>query len=881
VQTGTPRPAGDGRTTDATDAGTEHEDLEAGAALGAALRRHRLAAGLTQEALAERASLGPRTVQALEEGEHRPRRETLRRLAGALGLSETERARLAAAAPPAPRRLRGPGALRLVPPVRPAPPAGPEAPPNNLPHQLTSFVGRERELAEVAALLGGRRLLTLTGPGGGGKTRLALRAAAAALEQHPDGVWLAELGGLADPALVLQAVAEAAGVREEPGRPLLATLTDALRPERVLLVLDNCEHLVAACATLADALLRACPGVRVLATSRAPLGAGGEALYPVPPLGLPPAEDGAPGALAPAPAQLAQAEAVRLFADRAADARPGFAVTAENAAAVAQICRRLDGLPLAVELAAARVRTLSVGDLAVLLEDRFRLLTGGGRTAPPRLQTLRAAVDWSHALLAPAEQAVFGQLSVFAGGFSLAAAEAVGADPGDPGDQHDRQSASPAGGGVLEVLLGLADQSLVVAEAQPDGTTRYRLLETLRQYAREALEASGGAEAVRARHAAHFLAIAEAAEVPPFGPEQAAALPLFGPEQAAALPLFGPEQAAALPLFGPEQAAVWRRLGAARDDLRAALAWLLERGHGAEGLRLALALVPFWNEYSRSEGQRWLEELLERSAGAPAALRAGAMAAAGHLAWERGDRAGALALLEAAVALAREQGERRVLAAALGSLGWAVGARGGGDAGRAAALLGEALALRRELGDERGVASALLSLGMVAHFQGEPERAVALVEEGLALSRRVGASAGPVALGLRRLGLLAALQGRPDRAEGLLRQALTLYRDMAPEPASMTAPVGMAACLAVLACVASAQGRARRAARLFGAAERALESLPHVPAPSRHREAYQRAVAAARAALGEAAFAAVRAAGRAMALEDAVDYALADDPDDA
>jgi non-specific serine/threonine protein kinase len=830
------------------DAGAEPEDLEAGAAFGAALRRRRLAAGLTQEALAERAGLGARTVQALEQGENRPRRETLRRLAGALAPPEAQRDRLAAVAPtaPPPRPAPWPGAaLRLVPPVPLAPRPGPEAPRTNLPLHRTSFVGREAELAAVEAALAAHRLVTLTGPAGVGKTRLALRVAADLLAAHPDGVWLAELGGLADPGLVPQAVAVAAGVREERGRPLAATLADALRPRRLLLVLDNCEHLLGACAALADGLLRAGPGVRVLATSRAPLGAGGEALYPVPPLGLPPAGDPAPAGRVRAD----QAEAVRLFAARAAAARPGFAVTAANAAAVAQICRCLDGLPLALELAAARVRGLAVGDLASLLEDRFRLLTGGSRTAPPRHQTLRAAVDWSYALLTAPERALFARLAVFAGGFTLAAAEAMGADPGAPADQH-QQGAGPGGPDVLGLLLGLVDRSLVVAEPLPDGTTRYRLLETLRQYAREALEASGGAAAARARHAEYFLAAAEAAV-----------------------------GAAELPLFGPERAAVGGRLGAERHDLRAALAWLLERGDGAECLRLALALVPFWFEYSQSEGQRWLEELLARSGDAPAALRAGATTAAGHLAWSRGDYDRARALHEAAVALAREQEDRRILAAALDGLGWAIGLGAGGDAGRAAALLGEALELRRELGDGRGVASALSAIGMVAQFRGEPERAVALVWEGLALSRRLGPEAGQIgqiALGLRRLGLLAYLQGQPDRAEGLVRQALAQYRDLAPHPRSI------AVCLVVLACVASAQGRARRAARLFGAAERGPDAyLRQVIPSSRYRDAYDRAVAAARARLGEGVFAAAWAAGGAMALEDAVAYALADAPDDA
>jgi tetratricopeptide (TPR) repeat protein len=430
--------------------------------------------------------------------------------------------------------------------------------------------------------------------------------------------------------------------------------------------------------------------------------------------------------------------------------------------------------------------------------------------------------------------------------------------PPGPGDAGDPAAAGLAGPAVLGLLLGLVDQSLVVAEPLPDGTTRYRLLETLRQYAGEALEASGGAEAARARHAAHFLAAVEAADAPPLGPEPGAAAPLWV----------------------PEQAAVWRRLGAARDDLRAALGWLLARGDGAAGLRLALALAPFWREFSQREGERWLEALLARRAGAPAALRAGATAAAGHLAGWRGDHARALGLFEAAVALAREQGDRRLLAAALGGLGQALGAPGG-PPGRAAALLGESLALHRELGNERGVVGALYALGMLAHFRGEPARAVAHLEEGLAHSRRLGLGAGLIALGLFHLGLLAYLQGQPDRAEGLARQALALRRDLAQavgRPGGLGGG-GMGVCLALLAGVASAQGRAGRAARLFGAAERGAESLQQKVVLPRFRDDYDRAVAAARAALGEDAFAAAWAAGRAMAPEDAVAYALADAPD--
>jgi predicted ATPase/class 3 adenylate cyclase len=371
-----------------------------------------------------------------------------------------------------------------------------DARPHNLPLQLTSFVGRERELGEVARRLGAVRLLTLTGAGGVGKTRLALQTAAGLVEAHPDGVWLVELAPLADPALVPQAVAAAVGVREEPGRPLVATLADALRPKHLLLLLDNCEHLLDAAAALAAALLRACPGVRVLATSREALGLAGEAPYRVPSLALP-----APGSTPPVAAP-ARPEAVTLFVERAAVAQPAFAVTDRTAPAVVEVCRRLDGIPLAIELAAARVRVLPVEQLLARLDDRFRLLTGGGRTVPPRQRTLRATVEWSHALLSEAERALFARLAVFAGGFSLEAAEAVGAGDGVPTDE------------VLDRLSRLVDQSLVVADEAADGTARFRLLETLRQYAGERLAASGEAAAARDRHAAFYLALAEASRPP-------------------------------------------------------------------------------------------------------------------------------------------------------------------------------------------------------------------------------------------------------------------------------------------------------------------------------------------------------------------------------
>jgi predicted ATPase/class 3 adenylate cyclase len=376
---------------------------------------------------------------------------------------------------------------------------------HNLPVQLTSFIGRKREMAEVKRLLAESRLLTLTGSGGCGKTRLALQVAADLLEEFPEGVWLVELAPLADPGLVPQAVASVLGLREEPGRSLTATLTDALRARSLLLVLDNCEHLLSACAQLVESLLHACPQLRVLASSREGLGIGGEQTYPVPSLSLPDPQR------LPALDELQEYEAVRLFAERAGLSQPRFAVTAANAPSVVQVCRRLDGIPLAIELAAARMKALPVEKIAERLDDCFRLLTGGSRTALPRQQTLRALIDWSYNLLSEPERTLLRRVSVFAGGWTLEAAEAVcageaecaGAPPGPlPGIKAWE---------VIDLLTSLVEKSLVMYEEQ-GGEARYRLLETVRQYARDRLLETGEAAAVRGRHRDWCLALAERAE---------------------------------------------------------------------------------------------------------------------------------------------------------------------------------------------------------------------------------------------------------------------------------------------------------------------------------------------------------------------------------
>ena len=383
----------------------------------------------------------------------------------------------------------------------PAPSAGSSTPtspadrPYNLPIPLTSFVGRSRERAEVARLLATTRLLTLTGAGGCGKTRLALAVASDLVPVYHDGVVLVELAALADPILVPQAVAAALGVHEEPQRPLIATLIDTLRPKQLLLVLDNCEHLIDACARLAATLLGACPRLRLLATSRESLGVAGETGWLVPSLSLPAAQPLA-DANADLISTLMASEAVGLFVERAAAALPTFALTTDNALAVAQVCRRLDGIPLAIELAAARVKVLTVAQIAARLGDCFRLLSAGSRTALPRQQTLRAAIDWSYDLLAKPERALFRRLAVFAGGWTLEAAEAVCADAALPNRILDSD--------VLELLAHLVDKSLVVVDTPPSGDARYRLLETMRQYSQEKLHDSAEAASIHQQHVALF-----------------------------------------------------------------------------------------------------------------------------------------------------------------------------------------------------------------------------------------------------------------------------------------------------------------------------------------------------------------------------------------
>ena len=843
-------------------------------------------------------------------------------------------------------------AAKALPPMTARPPrrALPDRP-TNLPASVTKIVGRVWERAEVVRLLRGDatqelapcRLLTLTGAGGVGKTRLALAVGAALVETYPDGVWLVELGAGAgsqtdDPFPVTQAVAAALGVKEEASRPLRETLTESLRPRDMLLLLDNCEHLVGACATLVSSLLRACARLTILVTSRVALGAAGEVIWTVPSLAVPP--DGLV-----AGDTLPRYEAVQLFVVRAAAARADFVLTDQDGPAVARICRLLDGIPLAIELAAARLQLFGVREVAARLDDCFRLLIGGSRAVPPRQQSLRASLDWSYSLLDGREQALLRRLSVFAGGWTLAAAEAVCADELVPT------------GGVVSCLGNLTRHSLVLLE--PDAEpTRYRLLEPVRQYAAEQLAKASEQAVVQDRRLAWYMGLAEEAE-----------------------PL----------LKGPEQGIWLDRLEAEHDNLRAALAWSLTEDHVAtQGPRLAGALSRFW--YVRgylSEGRRWLADVLAHgpAAAMPMTTRAQALAGAGNLARLQGDHAEARAHHERSLALFRELGDRRAIATSLNNLGlvaerqgeyaeartfyeenrvlfrelgdrWSVAAtctnlglvaeRQGeyaearaayeqsiahfrelgdqadlahslnnlglvaerqGEYAEARSLHQESLTIRRALGERQGIAISLVNLGNVAVRQADYESARAVYEESLAMFRELGARGG-IAVTLNNLGDVAKQQGNYERALSLNEEGLALFRELGDKGSviealdtlghlwylqgnyqrarafyeeSLTLATdlgdrwGIAKALEGFAWVAGARDKPALGAQLWSAAD-ALRLSIGTPLPPNEQAEHEQALDEVRAALGDAAYTVAWAEGHRLSLEAAAALALADPP---
>jgi predicted ATPase/DNA-binding CsgD family transcriptional regulator len=725
---------------------------------------------------------------------------------------------------------------------------------------LSSFIGREREFAEVQRLLADTRLLTLTGPGGVGKTRLALEVSRElnSAETFADGVWFAGLAPLADAALVPQSTAAALGVREEPGRAVLETLQESLRARRLLLVLDNCEHLVEACADLADTLLHACPHLTILATSRESLNIAGETVWPVPPLSVPARAD------TWSPDELLRLEAVRLFVERAQSAVPNFALTDANAIAIAEICARLDGLPLALELAAVRVRLLGPDQIAARLADRFRLLTGGARTALPRHQTIRALVDWSYELLPDAERTLFGRVGVFSGDWSLEAAEAVGG-----GGEIEP-------GTVLDLLGRLVDKSLVMAQPpNPRGEVRYRLLETLREYALERLTAESAVTAARRRHARYFLELVERADTRLWAGDETGAVGSIEPEH---------------------------------DNVRAALRHLLASAEADTAARLAGALGMFWFFRGHfNEGRAWLREVLAQFEAvgpsvSPSATYAKVLHADGRLAHGQGDYAAAERRLNAALAIWRRLEDRVQMANALFLLGRT--ALGRGERAAAQTLFLESLESAEAAGDAWVESLARLWMAQLAFDDGDDDAARAWAEQVLAGVEMAGSHRN-ACFALRLLGGVEARQGNSDRARklletslahgrevgrwlaawpavefadllieqqehnearALLREALSTYRDAGDRE-------GVASSLEGCARLAARVGRATQAVHLAGAAA-ALRVAAGTPARGQ-RTTFDRRLAEARATLGPRAADAAWAEGLSLPPPQAAAEALA------
>lgn len=792
----------------------------------------------------------------------------------------------------------------------------PERPTNNLPTLLSSFIGREREITLVKELLAAARLVTLTGAGGSGKTRLAIQVANDLVDTFDDGVWLVELAPLADPSLVPAAVASVLGVQEQPGQPILDSLSRYLRTKQLLLVLDNCEHLIDASAQFADTLLRECLNLRILATSREALGITGENAWKVPSLTLPDAR-----LQLPAFAALSQYEAVKLFAARATTVDRSFKLNESNASAVARICQRLDGIPLAIELAAARVKVLRLSELATRLDDRFQLLTTGSRTAIPRHQTLRAAIDWSYDLLTEAEKVLLRRLSVFAGGCTLDAAEQVAVEQ----EVSSRADSKPATRfaprknyilpttSILDLLSHLVDKSLVIVDTQ-SMETRYHMLETIREYAIEKLHEANETDLQRTRHLDFFVSFSERAE---------------------------PK------LKRAHQLEWFERLDAEIDNFRAALNWALSEGRVEKGLRIAGALARFWDMRGYwSEGLARVERLLiQPEAESRTLTRANALLTAAELAGSLGESKRAREYLEELIGIARECGApgNRTLALGLASLSerifieapaaaeslleegltiarstgdeWLIGSllyhRGflltgwkddqaareaieeslmlfkaagdlhgaavatfhasriyfrQGDWARSRRVREESLPFLRQAKDRRYVWYMVNGLGEIARAEGNYELAKRYYEEAFELARELGGKF-QTALTCCNVGYIALYEGKLAFAKALFSESLELARKVDYG--------GTVACgLLGFAGVAAAENNARRAVQLLSVIELSLTTGDRrIFTPADEAE-YQRHLAIARKQLDDTAFSTAWEEGRAFTEEQAIAYAL-------
>jgi predicted ATPase/class 3 adenylate cyclase len=697
------------------------------------------------------------------------------------------------------------------------PPRTLDARPNNLPAQFTRFIGRDDEIARISELVAGHRLVTLTGPGGTGKTRLGLQVAAEALAGFRDGVFFVDLSAVRVPRLVPEAIAGALRVREEPGRWVLDTLGDHLRDKELLLVLDNFEQVLNAAPMAMEPLLRTAPGVKALVTSRVPLHLYGEQEYPVPPLRLPDPEHRLDVDA------LVGYEAVALFAERAAAGKPGFRVTRENARAVAEITARLDGLPLAIELAAGRVKLLPPQALLARLGQRLPLLTAQDQNVPERQRTLRRTIEWSHELLDEVERRMFLRLSVFAGGADLEAVEAVANPRGELGLD------------TLEGLASLVDKNLVRSVDSADEEPRFTLLETIREYGLERLSESGEEPAIRRRHAEHWVQVGERASGAPFGPEQAE----------------------------------WtRRMERDHDNFRSALSWVRESSDAELGLQLGAALREFWRLGGHFRaGVRWLEELLALPGAARSTpLRARALTAAADLSSWVGETEASLRFAEEATSIYRDLRDDRGIADALAELGVAQMFTGRLDAARS--TLQEARELNTRLGNRQKAAQCAPGLAGVALLEGRPQAARKLLEDALAtfedLHDRYWS-----AFTERIVGHVDKVEGNEEAAEQRYRASLLASRQH-------DLPVVTASALYAFADLALARGQPERAIRLAGASRALREQLGEVWS----FEVYLvgDVPSATRSFLPEGAADSLYEEGRAMGVQDAVAYALQQPP---
>jgi predicted ATPase/DNA-binding SARP family transcriptional activator len=691
---------------------------------------------------------------------------------------------------------------------------------SSIPVPLTSFIGREKELREIARLLSSSRLVTLTGPGGVGKTRLAIQTANDANKKFKDCVFWVDLVGLSDENLIPQQIAQSLNIREISNEPLIETLKTYFKPKQILIVLDNCEHVIRACAEYAEQLLAACPGLKVLATSIEALGLFNENTWQVPSLPLP--EMQGPLSLK----DLKEFASIELFSERAGNAKSGFVLDERNASSVAQICRRLDGIPLAIELAAARIKVLSVDEIAGRLDDRFSLLTAGSRTAISRHQTLRATIDWSYHLLAEQERILFRRLSVFASGFTLEASETVCS-------QGMKRSDS------LDLLGRLVDKSLVIVESDSEvGGTRYRLLETIRQYALEKLVEIGEASLIRDQHLDFYLSLAEKSEPHIFG----------------------------------HDSAIWiNRLDKDLDNIRAAMEWSTNSGKAVAALRIAGSLVYFcyfWFARGNllSEWQHRIQLALSRPEGMERTLaRAKALNGLGFMYWADMYPTDRRPELEEALDIARELGDQRNTATALRYLGLLASMQG--NYVEARSLLEQSLEIWRPMGPEGKVEVSwtLTFLGDVALNQNESNEARSIYEEAVAILREIG-DKNFLAYSVRRLGLLAWRKKDYRKAIALCKESLSLNRELGD-------PRGVLASVSAFADIAVVQGKFERGATLISAVETQLAAMGMRLLPVDKLES-ERNLVLLLSKLDEKTLNKFWAKGKAMALDDAIAFAL-------